>query len=92
MSRLARCFGLLLVCSALVACNQQTNKNQAQNFGGRGGLKRACAADIQQYCSQQRGRERRDCLQSHISQLSESCKSALASRGGGRMGRRRRDF
>jgi Cysteine rich repeat len=58
---------------------------------GRGrGLRRACASEIQQYCAnEERGRARRECLQSHMDKLSADCKSAVESRG---QGRRRRDF
>ncbi len=78
---------VILLGIALAACNQQTNKNQNAQRGGHG-LKRACATEIQQYCAGQRGRERRTCLQDHMSQLSDSCKSAVQARGkGGRMGR-----
>jgi hypothetical protein len=60
--------------------------------GGHGGhgLRRACATELQQYCAtQERGRERRDCLQSHMDQLSADCKAAVEARG---RGRRQRDF
>jgi Cysteine rich repeat len=60
---------------------------------GRGhgrGLRRACSTEIQKYCAnEERGRARRECLQSHMDQLSADCKSAVESRG---QGRRRRDF
>lgn len=58
---------------------------------GRGrGLRRACSSEIQQYCAnEERGRARRECLQSHMDKLSADCKSAVESRG---QGRRRRDF
>jgi hypothetical protein len=45
---------------------------------------------MDKYCSgQNRGRARRDCLQSHVDQLSADCKAAVQQRGGRR---RRRDF
>lgn len=54
------------------------------------GLRRVCAADIQKYCqTEDRGRARRQCLQSHLDQLSADCKTAVEQRG---RGRRRRDF
>jgi hypothetical protein len=82
---------MLVFCVALAACNQQTNKNQNQSAeGGRHGLRRACATEIQQYCTGQRGRERRDCLQTHQAQLSEACKTALTEKGARRTGRRHR--
>lgn len=65
--------------------------NETEQGRGRGrGLRRACASEIQQYCaSEERGRARRECLQSHMDQLSADCKTAVESRG---QGRRRRDF
>lgn len=67
---------------------------RAERQAGQGhGLKRACRADIEQYCvASQKGRERRQCLQSHIDKLSEGCKQAMTERGnrhGG--GRKNRD-
>ena len=57
--------------------------------GGGHGLRRACAADLQQYCEgKERGRARRECLQSHMAQLSAECKAAVEARG---RGHRRRD-
>jgi hypothetical protein len=65
--------------------------NAGNDFGRKGGrgLRRACASDLQQYCaSAERGRARRECLESHLSQLSADCKAAVEARG---HGRRRRD-
>lgn len=57
---------------------------------GHRGLKKVCATELQQYCqSADRPRDRRDCLQNHLNQLSADCKTAVESRG---RGRRRRDF
>jgi hypothetical protein len=91
MKRLGITSAMFLLCVGLAACNQQTNKNQNQKAEGeRHGLRRACATEIQQYCAGQRGRERRDCLQNHQAQLSDTCKTALSERGAGRGGRRHR--
>ncbi len=101
MNKLA--FGLVLALAyvPLSACNQQPVKKATSIFkqerrgdherrrGGGHGLKRACAADLEKYCAgQDRGRARRECLQSHLDQLSADCKTAVESRG---KGRRRRD-
>jgi hypothetical protein len=52
------------------------------------GLRKACATELAQYCpGDQRGRARKECLQSHADQLSADCKAALDARGGGRAGR-----
>ena len=80
---------IFLLCLGVAGCNQQANKTQKAE-GDRHGLRRACASEIQQYCSEQRGRDRRDCLQNHQAQLSDACKTALSERGAGRMGRRHR--
>ena len=85
---------LLLACAPLAACNQQqTNKHAAvheRERGGHGGLRHVCAADLGKYCAgQERGRERRTCLQQHMDQLSADCKAAVAARG---ERRRRHDF
>jgi hypothetical protein len=102
MNRMVFGLVLALACVPLASCNRQAgNKTPAvkqsqttsNEFGRRGGhgLRRACAADLQQYCpGQDRGRARRDCLQSHMSQLSADCKAAVEARGKGR--RRRDDF
>jgi hypothetical protein len=88
---------LLLVvgCVPLASCNQQRTAHkeavhERERGAGHGGLRRACAADLDKYCSgQARGRARRDCLQSHLDQLSADCKAAVQERG---ERRRRRDF
>jgi hypothetical protein len=100
-SRILPRAGLLLVL-ALAACNQQpvkkqqntssstatTTTQQATTGERHRGLRKACATELAQYCpGDQRGRARRDCLQSHMDQLSADCKASLESRGAGRAGR-----
>jgi hypothetical protein len=53
---------------------------QPQGGGGMGVVRQACAADIQKYCADvQRGGGRiGQCMRSHMSDLSDGCKSALA--------------
>ena len=88
---------LVLGCVPLASCNQQrtahreaVHERDRGDRGRHGGLRRVCAADMDKYCSgQNRGRARRDCLQSHVDQLSADCKAAVQQRGGRR---RRRDF
>ena len=85
---------LILGCVPLASCNQQRTAHKEavheRARGGHGGLRRACAADLDKYCAgQDRGRARRDCLQSHADQLSADCKAAVQARG---ERRRRRDF
>jgi cysteine rich repeat protein len=85
---------LILACAPLAACNQhQANKREAvheRERGGHGGLRQTCAADLDKYCSSQaRGRERRNCLQEHMDQLSADCKAAVQARAARH---RKRDF
>ncbi|HEY4115365.1 MAG TPA: hypothetical protein VGM17_15020 [Rhizomicrobium sp.] len=89
----------VLIALTVAGCNQSSNKNHTANTPAmttgaketRGGFRAACREDIRQYCASQRGRERRECLETHKSQLSESCRALLDSRGAGRV-RRRRSF
>jgi hypothetical protein len=97
MNRLLPALALVLLSVPISSCNQQTNRHAGVHERGEGrearggrGLRKACGADLQKYCaSQERGRERRDCLQSHVDQLSADCKAALQARG---EHRRRRNF
>ena len=82
---------------ALSACNQQPAKKSesapvmqtAERHGG--GLRKACASELQKYCSgDERGRARRECLESHMSELSDTCKGTIQARGERRHGGRRR--
>ncbi|HTT98556.1 MAG TPA: hypothetical protein VMF58_10940 [Rhizomicrobium sp.] len=93
-----------LVCLTAMGCKPQhaardalrgQRMEQREDRGdhrGGGGLRRACRADIEQYCAaDQTGRDRRECLQTHIDKLSADCKTALQDRmnhrGGGRRNR-----
>jgi len=95
-----------LVCLSTMACKPQhaargvlreqrmEQRGDRNNDRGehRGGLRRACRADLEQYCAaDQKGRDRRECLQSHIDKLSADCKTAVQDRmnrhGGGRKNR-----
>ena len=95
---------VLFGCLPLAACNQQQaakkenklertlgiDRGDRGDRGGRGhGLKRACAADIEKFCGNDRGRERRQCLQTHLDQLAADCKEAVEKRGAGRRNRDR---
>ncbi len=54
---------------------------RGERAGGRGGIRRACEADIEQFCAaDQKGRDRRECLQSHMDKLSADCKAAIEAR------------
>lgn len=83
---------ILLACVlglGLTACDRHSNplrglghaQRGERHEGGRGGLRRACSADLEQYCAaDQTGRDRRQCLESHADKLSADCKSALEAR------------
>lgn len=92
-----------LLCLVAMGCKPQhaargvMREQRMEQRGERGdrhghGLKRVCRSDIEQYCAaDQKGRDRRECLQSHIDQLSADCKTAVQERmnrrGGGRRNR-----
>ena len=50
--------------------------------GGGGGpfaaMRAACQADMQKFCPDKQGPERGQCMQSHQSELSDQCKTAMA--------------
>jgi len=94
----AALFAAALVCMSLTACERHP-AGRAGRMGARvlmhneraahRGLRRACDADLEQYCvSDQTGHDRRLCLESHIDKLSSDCKAALEAR---RMRRRDND-
>ena len=92
-----------LVCLTAMGCKPQhaardmlrgQRMEQRGERGDRhgGGLRRACRADIEQFCAaDQKGRDRRICLQDHLDKLSVDCKTAVQDRmnrrGGGRRNR-----
>ena len=81
-----------LICVSALACRPHAAGGGGHGREGGGhGLRRDCQADIEQFCAaDQTGRDRRNCLQTHLIQLSEACKAAVAARGQ-RGGRRARD-
>jgi hypothetical protein len=96
-----------LTCLPMIACKPHPgqilragdHERRQQERGDRngqrhGGLRRDCRDDLEKFCAaDQTGRDRRTCLQSHITEISAECKTALESRGGrrGGGGRRNRD-
>jgi hypothetical protein len=42
-------------------------------------VRQACAADMQKYCADKMGPDRRQCMQDHAADLSDGCKSAIAN-------------
>lgn len=69
--------------TAAPADRSASQATEPEEGRGRGhGLRRACAEDLEKYCAgQDRRRERRECLQNHVDQLSADCKAALNERG-----------
>jgi|SRR5215470_17294924 len=90
-------FAMIGLAAVVSGCNQQSAKKnqstpvvQTTERGRGGGLRKACASELQQYCAgNERGRARRACLEGHASQLSDACKAALQARGERHGGRRR---
>jgi hypothetical protein len=89
-----------LFCLPMIACKPHPGKmmrgadhaeRSEDRAGHRGGLRRACRDDIEKFCAaDQKGRDRRNCLESHLSDLSADCKTAVEERGH-KGGRRNRD-
>jgi hypothetical protein len=76
-----------VLCLTVMGCkpHPENGGQETRAQGGHGGLRQACGTDLEKFCAaDQRGRDRRMCLQSHIDQLSADCKEALASRQHGR--------
>jgi hypothetical protein len=70
-----------LFCLTAMGCRPHPGGRAMRAEGARGGLRQACGSDLEKFCAaDQRGRERRLCLQSHADQLSADCKAALAAR------------
>jgi hypothetical protein len=93
-----------LVCLTTMACKPEhaardvlrgqrmEQRGERGDRHGGGGLRRACRADIEQFCAaDQKGRDRRECLQTHIDKLSADCKTAIQDRMNHRGGRKNRD-
>jgi len=74
-----------LVCLSTLACrpHPENGRGEEGREGHAGhGLRRACAADLEKFCvADQKGKDRRECLQSHIDQISADCKAALEKHG-----------
>ncbi len=81
-----------LLCVALTACKPHPDHGDRgdrgfrheENHGDGGrrvGLRKACREELEQFCaSDQTGRDRKLCLQSHMDKLSADCKTALQER------------
>lgn len=94
---------VLSLCVPMLGCKPHPGKilrggdrihRQEERQGRHHGLKRMCRDDIAKFCAgDQSKRERRQCLQSHLNEVSSDCKTAIESRGhkGGRKNRDRND-
>lgn len=70
---------LLTGLASLSACGEADNKGQGSQGRGQGPVRAACEAEIKKHCT---GEERAgQCLRNTLSELSEGCKAALATRG-----------
>ena len=54
----------------------------AQDQGGHGGMaamREACGADMQKFCADKMGPDRRACMEANKDKLSDGCKAAMAA-------------
>ena len=92
-----------LLCVPMIACkphpgqiirgadHARRSQEHGERNGGHHGLRRECRDDLAKFCAaDQTGRDRRQCLQSHLTELSADCKAAVGARGH-KGGRRNRD-
>jgi hypothetical protein len=75
-------FFVTLLCLTAMGCKPHPGGGgEARREGGHTGMRKACGTDLEKFCaSDQKGRDRRMCLQSHMDQLSADCKTALSER------------
>jgi hypothetical protein len=78
-------FFVSLLCLTAMGCKPHPDGGggggEARHEGGRAGMRKVCGTDLEKFCaSDQTGRDRRMCLQSHMDQLSADCKTALSER------------
>ena len=73
---------LLTACAAvaLAASTFGAVRAQEQAPAGGGGIREACAADMQKLCAGIERPQMRECMRSHSDQLSDGCKAAIAAR------------
>jgi hypothetical protein len=70
---------LTIIALAIAIASSAAGAGLAQGGPG-GGLREACAADMAKLCPDaQPGPGRRQCMMAHKDQLSEACKTAIAS-------------
>ncbi|HEX4081185.1 MAG TPA: hypothetical protein VHX61_20160 [Rhizomicrobium sp.] len=79
----ARFAGAALLALLIAGCNQQQKaQRETMARGGRHAFRTACTDDIQKFCANEQKKKR--CLKDNMDKLSDSCKAALAERGGGK--------
>ena len=66
----------LMLLSAGVAAAQG---GQGQGNPAMAAVRQACAADMQKLCPDKTGPDRRQCMMDHSADLSDGCKSAMAT-------------
>jgi hypothetical protein len=65
--------------AARLGGHEAMREGRGERHGG--GIRKACEADIEQFCAaDQTGRDRRQCLESHLDKLSAGCKTAVEAR------------
>ena len=79
-----------LICLPVIACKPHPGRilrgadhaHRAEERSGKHhGLRRACRDDLEKFCAaDQKGRDRRECLQTHLNELSTDCKTAVEAR------------
>ncbi len=55
----------------------------AAGGGGGGGRMAACRDDMQKFCADKTGPDRRQCMMDNKDKLSDACKAAMAARAAG---------
>jgi len=75
LSTLAAAAAVMLL-SAGVAAAQS---GQGQGNPAMAAVRQACAADMQKLCPDKTGPDRRQCMMDHSADLSDGCKSAMAT-------------
>lgn len=73
---------LLMAAGAAAAQDQPTAQAPAQGQGrggpGMAAMRQACAADMQKFCADKAGPDRRQCMRDHEAEFSDGCKAARA--------------
>ena len=71
---------LFTACAILAVAINVAGCHRLGLMGGKTSIRRACAADIAQFCAGVDRSAIRDCMKTHADQLSAGCKAAIAAR------------